>query len=93
MTTRPRPRKALARGVSVCALPYGRDQFEVARRVEVSGCGTRLSSRQLSPQRLRVKTLQAMSMTEGARRVAEGFAAAGGVVAGADLVERRLLTM
>jgi EryCIII-like glycosyltransferase len=28
--------KALARGVSVCVVPFGRDQFEVARRVEVA---------------------------------------------------------
>ena len=83
--------KALARGVPVCAVPYGRDQFEVARRVEVSGCGTRLPSRRLSSRRLKVKALQAMSMTDGARRVADGFAAAGGVAAGADLLERRLL--
>jgi AraC-like DNA-binding protein len=33
--------KALARGVPVCVAPQGRDQFEVARRVEVAGCGTR----------------------------------------------------
>ena len=32
--------KALARGVPVCVVPYGRDQFEVARRVEVAKCGT-----------------------------------------------------
>ena len=83
--------KALAHGVPVCAVPYGRDQFEVARRVEVAGCGTRLPARKLTPQRLRVKTLRAMSMIEGPRRVAEGFAATGGVDRGADLVEHHLL--
>ena len=83
--------KALARGVPVCVVPYGRDQFEVARRVEVAGCGTRLPARKLTPRRLRIKAMQAISMTEGARRVAEGFAAAGGVAHGADLVESRLL--
>ncbi len=84
--------KALARGVPVCVVPYGRDQFEVARRVEVSRCGTRLPARKLTPSRLKVKTLQAMSMGEGAQRVAEGFAATGGVAYGADLVESHLLT-
>jgi MGT family glycosyltransferase len=84
--------KALARGVPVCVVPYGRDQFEVARRVEVSGCGTRLPAVELSAQRLRSKTLEAMSMTEGPQRVAAGFAATGGVAYGAELVERRLLT-
>ncbi len=83
--------KALARGVPVCVVPHGRDQFEVARRVEVSGCGTRLPARKLTPKRLRIKTLQAMSMIRGAHRMAEGFAATGGPDHGADLVERRLL--
>lgn len=32
--------KTLAHGVPVCAVPFGRDQFEVARRVEVAGAGT-----------------------------------------------------
>jgi hypothetical protein len=32
-----------------------------------------------------------MSMTAGAKRVAEGFKATGGVVHGADVIERRLL--
>ncbi len=31
--------KALASGVPACAVPFGRDQFEVARRLEVSGAG------------------------------------------------------
>ena len=82
--------KALARGVPVCVVPFGRDQFEVARRVEVSGCGTRLPAAKLTSQRLKSKTLQAMSMTEGPQRVAEGFAATGGINYGAVLVERLL---
>lgn len=83
--------KALARGVPVCVVPYGRDQFEVARRVEVSGSGTRLPGRRLNAKRLRSAVLTAMTMTEGARRVAAGFAAAGGARRGADLLEHRLL--
>jgi MGT family glycosyltransferase len=83
--------KALSRGVPVCVVPFGRDQFEVARRVEVARCGTRLPARRLTPDRLRNKVLHAMSMTEGARAVAAGFAATGGVGHGADLVESRLL--
>src|ERR1700754_417453 len=83
--------KALARGVPVCVVPHGRDQFEVARRVEVSGSGTRLPAKKLTAPRLKSKVLQAMSMTSGARRVADGFKATGGVARGADVVERRLL--
>src|SRR6185312_78629 len=40
--------KALSRGVPVCVVPYGRDQFEVARRVELADCGTRLPAKKLS---------------------------------------------
>lgn len=83
--------KALARGVPVCAVPYGRDQFEVARRVQAAGCGTRLPARRLTPQRLRTGVERALTMTAGARRVAEGFAVTGGVPRGADLLERQLI--
>ena len=79
--------KALAAGVPVCAVPFGRDQAEVARRVEVAGAGTRLPARRLSPERLRAKVREAMAMRAGGRRVAEGFAAAGGAAAAADAVE------
>ena len=84
--------KALARGVPVCVVPYGRDQFEVARRVEVAKCGTWLLPKDLSAPRLREKVLEAMAMGEGARRVAAGYAATGGAAHGADLIEQRLLT-
>jgi MGT family glycosyltransferase len=83
--------KALERGVPVCVVPFGRDQAEVARRVQVAGCGTRLPAKKLSPRRLRAKVLQAMRMGDGARRVASGLAATGGVARGADLVEQRVL--
>jgi hypothetical protein len=35
--------KALAAGVPVCVIPFGRDQLEVARHVEIAGAGTRVS--------------------------------------------------
>lgn len=37
--------KALDRGIPVCAVPFGRNQFEVARRIEVARCGVRLPAR------------------------------------------------
>jgi MGT family glycosyltransferase len=83
--------KALARGVPVCAVPFGRDQFEVARRVEVAGAGSRLPASRLSVERLRSQIHEAMTKGDGARRVAEGFAAAGGAAAVATAVEKRLL--
>ena len=79
--------KALARGVPVCAVPFGRDQFEVARRVEAARAGSRLPSGRLSPARLRAKVLEAMAMRDGARAVADGYARAGGPGAAADALE------
>ncbi|MEZ5186724.1 MAG: glycosyltransferase [Candidatus Nanopelagicales bacterium] len=85
--------KALAHGVPVCAVPFGRDQPEVARRVAVAGAGTRLPARRLTPQRLRSKIDDAIGMAPGARRVADGFRAAGGPSAAATAVEQRLMSV
>jgi MGT family glycosyltransferase len=83
--------KALARGVPVCAVPFGRDQLEVARRVEVARAGTRLPPYRLSASRLRAKVLEAMTCKDGAKRVAEGYTLSGGAVTAANAVEQRLL--
>jgi MGT family glycosyltransferase len=85
--------KALAHGVPVCAVPFGRDQMEVARRVEVAGAGTRLPARRLRPDRLRAAVRAAMGRRDGAARVAAGYAAAGGAEAAADALEGRLLAI
>lgn len=79
--------KALARGIPVCVVPFGRDQFEVARRVETARCGTRLPASQLTAQRLRSAVQEAMTMSAGAAAVAAGFEATGGVARGAGVVE------
>jgi len=84
--------KALARGVPVCAVPFRRDQLEVARRVEVAGAGSRLPASRLRPDRLRAKVREAMTMTEGAKRIREAFAATGGPPAAAGILQARLLT-
>lgn len=83
--------KALVHGVPVCVVPFGRDQFETARRVEVSKSGTRLPAKKLTPDRLRAATNEAMKMTAGARSVAAGYLATGGAATGADAIEQRLL--
>lgn len=83
--------KALARGVPVCAVPFGRDQLEVARRLDVAGAGTRLPERRLGPDRLRARIHGAIERTDGARRVAAGFEAAGGATAAAVAIEQRLI--
>jgi MGT family glycosyltransferase len=79
--------KALAAGVPVCVVPFGRDQLEVARRVEHAGAGTRLPATRLNAERLRGAVREAIAMRAGAERVAEGFADAGGAARAADLVE------
>jgi MGT family glycosyltransferase len=79
--------KALARGVPVCAVPFGRDQFEVARRVEVAGAGTRVASKRLGAKRLRAAVQQAMGCTDGAQRIAAAYRQTGGAVRAADAVE------
>jgi MGT family glycosyltransferase len=79
--------KALAHGVPVVAVPFGRDQPEVARRVEVAEAGVRLPARHLTPERLRLAVGRARALAPGARRVAESFAAAGGAPAAADVLE------
>jgi UDP:flavonoid glycosyltransferase YjiC (YdhE family) len=83
--------KALARGVPVCAVPFGRDQLEVARRVEVAGAGTSLPAKRLNPERLRQKVREAMTKGAGAARIAAAFEAAGGPRAAAEAFEARLL--
>jgi MGT family glycosyltransferase len=83
--------KALAHGVPVCVVPFGRDQFEVARRVEAADAGTRLTARRLRPDRLREKVREAMTRTAGASRIAAAFTTAGGALAAADTIETRLL--
>jgi MGT family glycosyltransferase len=79
--------KALAFGVPVCVVPFGRDQLEVARRVEVADAGTRLPAQRLNAERLREQVRLAMTKREGARRVADGYAATGGAFAAADAFE------
>jgi UDP:flavonoid glycosyltransferase YjiC (YdhE family) len=83
--------KALSHGVPVCAVPFGRDQLEVARRVELAGAGTRLPAPRLDPRRLRSKVHQAIECQAGARRVAQADRAAGGATAAADAFEEALL--
>ena len=79
--------KALASGVPVCVVPFGRDQLEVARRVEIADAGTRLSAQKLNPQRLRAQIRLALSKQAGAQRVAAGYTATGGAPTAANALE------
>jgi len=79
--------KALAAGVPVCAVPFMRDQFEVARRVEHCGGGTLLAPRRLRPDRLRAALQETIGCRAGAERVRDAFEQAGGAQAAASALE------
>lgn len=83
--------KALAHGVPVVAVPFGRDQLEVARRVEVSGAGVRLPAGRLRADRLRDAVREATGRRAAAQWVAAGYRAAGGAPAAADALESLLV--
>lgn len=80
--------KALAAGVPVCAVPFGRAQSEVARRVVTNEAGSWVPAKRLNVANLRAGIDKAMGCRDGAARVAAGFAAAGGTLRGAELLER-----
>lgn len=82
--------KALAAGVPVCVVPFGRDQLDVARHVEVAEAGTRLPAGRLRPDRLRAAVQEAVTRKAGAERIAAAFAAAGGPRAAAGALEELL---
>ncbi len=82
--------RALAAGVPVCVVPFCRDQFDVARRVELAGAGVKLHHRRLTAARLRAAVEEAIGKRAGAERIARAFAAAGGSSAAADAVEELL---
>ncbi len=79
--------KALAAGVPPVVVPFGRDQMETARRVEVAHAGVRLAPRRLTPGRLAAAVHTAIGRRAGARRIASIFAVAGGRAAAADAIE------
>ena len=82
--------KALAAGVPVCVVPFGRDQFEVARHVEIAGAGASLKAKRLTPGGLRKAVRVARGRRSGAEQVARAFRAAGGAARGADELEKLL---
>lgn len=83
--------KALSRGVPVCAVPFGRDQLEVARRVEIARAGTRLAEGRLSERRLLTKVREAIGCEDGARQISRAYERTGGTSTAVDEIERRLL--
>ncbi len=82
--------RALAAGVPPCAVPWGRDQLEVGRRVVESRCGALLPRARLTPASLRDAVVEARKSTAGAARIAAAFASAGGAERAATLLEALL---
>jgi UDP:flavonoid glycosyltransferase YjiC (YdhE family) len=79
--------KALAHGVPVCVVPWGRDQLDVAAHVEEAGAGVRLSRRRLSPARLAAAAAAAEACAPGAALVRAGYESTGGDAAAVDALE------
>ena len=85
--------KALATGVPVCVVPFSRDQFDVARRVQINDAGVRLHHKRLNPERLHAAVQTTITKRAGAQHVADGFASAGGPPAAATAIEELLTTL
>lgn len=79
--------RALSAGIPLVVVPWGRDQKESARRVEHAAAGVMLPPKQLTPQRMQQAIRDARGSGPGARRVAQGFAAAGGAERAVALLE------
>ncbi|MBT8165504.1 MAG: glycosyltransferase [Acidimicrobiia bacterium] len=82
--------RALAYGVPLVIVPFGRDQLEVARRVEHAGAGVRLSPKKLNAASLATAVRDARALEIGAQRIANAFSEAGGDGAAADALEELL---
>ncbi len=79
--------KAIAAAVPLVAVPFGRDQPEVGRRVAESGAGVLVPQRKLSPSVLRTAVHDAMAARDGAARASERLRASGGPERFADELE------
>lgn len=79
--------RALAAGVPLVVVPWGRDQSESAQRVVASGAGVRLSPKKLTPETMRDAIRTALTRTAGAEAVARGFAHAGGADAAVGILD------
>ncbi|MBV9003670.1 MAG: hypothetical protein JO181_03365 [Solirubrobacterales bacterium] len=70
----------------VVAVPFGRDQLETARRVEVARAGVRLPRRRLNGARLAHAVRAAIDQRDGAATVSRAYQTAGRARAAADVL-------
>ena len=82
--------RALGHGVPPVIIPFGRDQLEVARRVDHAEAGVRLLPKQLTASGLAAAVNRARGLQAGARDMARDFEAAGGSAAAADVFAEML---
>jgi len=80
--------KALAAGVPVVVVPWGRDQAEVGRRAEAAGVGIMLPKRKLSSSTLRAAVEQARTLASAASTFAAVMRGEGGAALAADRIEQ-----
>ena len=76
--------KAMAAGVPMVVVPFGRDQPEIARRVVVSGAGVSVKAKKLTTERLRDAVRVARGLRDGASQAADTMAAHDAAAAFAD---------
>ena len=82
--------KATYAGVPIVAVPFGRDQPEIARRIVEAGTGVRLPARQLTPERLRAAVRAAVACQPRAQAVADELRQTEPAVACADAISALL---
>jgi MGT family glycosyltransferase len=83
---------ALAAGVPLVCMPGGRDQGDVAARVEFHGAGVRIGQG-ASPRKLRAAVARALddpALAEGARRMSKELTAQDGAARAAEELEGML---
>lgn len=80
--------KALAAGVPVVVVPWGRDQAEVGRRAEAAGVGVCLAKRRLTPARVRDAVRHARTLRPAARAFATALEREGGAPLAVDRLEQ-----
>jgi UDP:flavonoid glycosyltransferase YjiC (YdhE family) len=82
--------KALAAGVPVCVVPFGRDQTEVAKRLSACEAGAVITPGALNPASLRAAVHGAIEKRAGAQQLAAAFKHAGGANAACDALQSLL---
>lgn len=79
--------KALSAAVPVLAVPFGRDQVEVAQRIEGLRAGVSIPAAKMTPALLRQGVHKAIACRRGAIEVQLAFQACGGATAAAKILE------